>query len=150
MAVIFIIISFSNSDILDSKWQIFTLLLSFVKYLIRAASENFRSACLFWDDLWVVCIGFYYKFITNFTRATTTIFYDYGLLFCDHNHEYCDWIWMLDVRDSAHPPLPWWGLTGVGDGDGSSLRVSVLIATCNWLIACCYSNLNTDRLFSLI
>ena len=45
MAVIFIIIPFSNSDILDSKWQIITLLLSFVKYLIRAASENFRSAC---------------------------------------------------------------------------------------------------------
>ena len=36
---------FSNSDILNSKWQIITLLLSFVKYLDRAASENFRSAC---------------------------------------------------------------------------------------------------------
>ena len=34
-----------NSDILNSKWQSITLLLSFVKYLNWAASENFRSAC---------------------------------------------------------------------------------------------------------
>ena len=45
MAVIIIIVFFSNSDILNSKWQSITLLLSFVKYLNRAASENFRSAC---------------------------------------------------------------------------------------------------------
>ena len=46
MAVIIIIVSFfSNSDIINSKWQIVTLLSSFVKYLHRAASENFRSAC---------------------------------------------------------------------------------------------------------
>merc|ERR1711860_446557 len=45
MAVIIIIVSFSNSDILNSKWQIITLLFSIVKYLTQAASENFRSAC---------------------------------------------------------------------------------------------------------
>ena len=45
MAVIIIIVFFSNSDIINSKWQIVTLLSSFVKYLHRAASENFRSAC---------------------------------------------------------------------------------------------------------
>ena len=45
VAVIISIVSLSNSDILNSKWQIVTLLLSFIKFLIRAASENFRSAC---------------------------------------------------------------------------------------------------------
>ena len=48
VAVIISIVSLSNSDILNSKWQIVTLLLSFIKFLIRAASENFRSACYLW------------------------------------------------------------------------------------------------------
>ena len=51
VAVIIIIVSFSNSDILNSKWQIITLLFSFVKYLTQAASENFRSTCFgVYDD----------------------------------------------------------------------------------------------------
>ena len=45
MAVIIFTVSFTNSDIFNSKWQFITLLLFFVKYLNRAASENFRSAC---------------------------------------------------------------------------------------------------------
>ena len=45
MAVIIFIVSFTNSYIFNSKWQIITLLFLFVKYLNRAASENFRSAC---------------------------------------------------------------------------------------------------------
>ena len=45
--------SFTNSDTLNSKWQIITLLLSLVKYLPRAASENFRSACCQGTPSWL-------------------------------------------------------------------------------------------------
>ncbi len=109
--------------------------LSYYIFYMKIIFWYFKISCL---------CSFYWKFITNFTGATTIINHDCGMLFCDPDPDHhVEWLWMLDVRA---PSLPRWGLTGVGDWDGSSLRSSVLIATCNWLIACCY--LNTDHSFT--